>query len=172
MENTPYEIERKYLIKMPDIKILRSQKNYKDEEMTQMYMSDKGKYAGMRIRKSVCEGKTTCKKTFKRDITALKRIEIEEDISEKEYGAMAEYRDKAYAPIHKHRHSFEYKGQIVEIDIYDFWTDRATAEVELKYEGQSVELPEFIEVIKEVTEDKRYRNRSLAREVIYESHEI
>ena len=168
MENTPYEIERKYLIKMPDMEILRKQKNYKDAEMTQMYMSDKGEYAGMRIRKSVCEGKTTCKKTFKRDITALKRIEIEEEISEEEYNAMSEQRDEKYAPIHKRRHSFEYKGQIVEVDIYDFWTDRATAEVELADEAQRVELPEFIDVIKEVTEDKRYRNRSLAREALYE----
>lgn len=168
MNNTPFEIERKYLIKMPDIDTLKSQSGYKDTEMTQMYLGEGGMYEGVRIRKSVFNGVVNCKKTIKRDITPLKRIEIEEDISEVEFDQMSEFRDKKYAPVHKHRHSFEYKGQIVELDIYDFWEDRATVEVEMNDENQIVELPDFIEVIKEVTEDLRYRNKSLAEEVVVE----
>ena len=61
-----------------------------------------------------------------------------------------------------------YKGQFFELDIYDFWTDRATLEIELSSEEEKVELPSFIEVIKEVTDDDRYSNRSLSYNVVNE----
>lgn len=170
MKNVPLEIERKYLVKMPDINIIKAQKDYRDYEMTQMYLINRDEYAGVRIRKSICNGEVICKKTMKRDITPIKRIEIEEDITPEEFEALSLNRDPEYMPVHKHRHSFSYKNQIIELDIYDFWQDRATVEVEMENENQKVELPEFIEVIKEVTEDLRYRNRSLAKCVIYEEY--
>lgn len=169
MNNLPLEIERKYLIKMPDTQVLKNQSGYKDTEMTQLYLSSDYDGGGVRIRKSVIDGVVSCKKTYKRDITPIKRVEIEDDITPEEFERLSVFRDPEFLPIHKHRHSFEYKGQMVELDIYDFWHDRATVEVELKDEEQAVELPEFLEVIKEVTEDLRYRNRSLAKCVINES---
>lgn len=168
MKNAPLEIERKYLVKIPNMETVRAQEGYKVAEMTQMYLDDGGKYAGIRIRKSLCQGETSCKKTIKKDITPLKRIEVESDITPQEYEALSKHCDSEYKPIHKWRHSFSYKNQTIELDIYDFWNDRATVEVEMESEEQKVELPDFIEVIKEVTEDCRYRNRSLAKEVIYE----
>lgn len=168
MKSEPLEIERKYLVKIPDMETIKKQKDYKIAEMTQMYLDDNGQYAGIRIRKSLCSGKISCKKTIKRDITPLKRIEIESDITLQEYEALSKYCDPGYKPIHKWRHSFSYKNQTIELDIYDFWKDRATVEVEMASESQEVELPDFIEVIKEVTEDRRYRNRSLAKKVICE----
>lgn len=168
MSAVPYEIERKYLIAMPDINILKKQKGYSDVEITQIYISDSSFGGGARIRKSVQGEKTVCTKTFKRDITSLKRIEIEEEITTEEFERLKELRDKNCSPIHKHRHSFEYRDQLIEIDIYDFWQDRATAEVELKSEEQRVELPEFIKLIKEVTDDGRYRNYSLAKSIFTE----
>lgn len=167
-KNVPLEIERKYLVKMPDMSIVKEQENYRDYEMVQMYLADTEEFKGVRIRKSICSGKTTCKKTMKRDITPIKRVEIEEDITVEEFERLSSYRAPEYMPIHKHRHSFSYKYQTVELDIYDFWQDRATVEVEMESEEQTVVLPDFIEVIREVTEDLRYRNRSLAKQVVYD----
>lgn len=56
-----------------------------------------------------------------------------------------------------------------EIDVYPFWTDRAIMEIELDDEGQDILFPPFIEIISEVTSDKRYTNSSLARHVPYDS---
>ena len=168
MNNLPLEIERKYLIRMPDVNMLKNQSGYTDTEMIQMYLSPDFDGGGIRIRKSARNGIVTCKKTYKRDITPVKRVEIEENIATEEFEILSEHRDPQYLPIHKHRHSFEYKGHTIELDIYDFWSDRATVEVELKSEQQIPELPPFLEVVKEVTEDLRYRNRSLAKNVIIE----
>ena len=59
----------------------------------------------------------------------------------------------------------EYRGQNFEIDIYPFWSDRAIMEIELEDECQAVDFPPEIDIIKEVTEDKRYTNSSIAREI-------
>ena len=51
---------------------------------------------------------------------------------------------------------------MVELDIYEFWSDKATAEVEIESEEQVVTLPKFIKVIADVTGDKSYSNFALA----------
>lgn len=166
--NLPLEIERKYLIKFPDISLLEQQPVYMKIEMEQAYLKDQGETAGMRIRKSTLNGKTTYKKTFKRNITNVTRIEIEDDISEQSWLELLNEVDPESTPIKKVRHCFMYNSQLFELDIYPFWSDRATLELEISSEDQQITLPPFIEVIKEVTEDKRYTNRSLSYNIFTE----
>lgn len=169
MNNQPLEIERKYLIKMPELNVLRSQPGYFKTEITQMYINAANDESlGGRIRKSSYGDRTVYTKTYKRDITAMKRIEIEQEISEEEYERLSNYILEDTKPIVKVRHSFEYNNKLIEIDIYEFWGDRATLEVELNSEDEQVSLPGFIELIKEITDDKRYRNFALARASVNE----
>lgn len=51
---------------------------------------------------------------------------------------------------------------MLEIDLFPFWKDRAFCEVELAREEETVNLPPWLEVIREVTDDPRYTNASLA----------
>ena len=55
-----------------------------------------------------------------------------------------------------------HNGKYFEIDIFPFWIDKAYVEIELTDENEYFELPEFLKVIKEVTQDKNYTNRALA----------
>lgn len=164
----PLEIERKYLIKIPDISILKQQSVYMKIEMEQAYLKNQGETAGMRIRKSTLDGKTSYKKTYKKNITNITRIEIEDDISEQTWLELLKEVDPESVPIKKVRHCFMYKSQLFELDIYPFWNDRATLELEISSENQEIELPPFIEIIKEVTEDKKYTNRSLSYNIFTE----
>lgn len=166
--NLPLEIERKYLIKFPDVSLLEQQPVYMKIEMEQAYLKEQGETAGMRIRKSILNGKITYKKTFKRNITNVTRIEIEDDISEQSWLELLKEVDPESTPIKKVRHCFMYNSQLFELDIYPFWNDRATLELEMSSEDQQITLPPFIEIIKEVTEDKRYTNRSLSYNIFTE----
>ncbi len=166
--NLPLEIERKYLIKFPDVSLLEQQPVYMKIEMEQAYLKAQGETAGMRIRKSTLNGKTTYKKTFKKNITNVTRIEIEDDISEQSWLELLKEVDPESTPIKKVRHCFMYNSQLFELDIYPFWSDRAILELEISSEDQQITLPPFIEVIKEVTEDKRYTNRSLSYNILTE----
>ena len=56
-------------------------------------------------------------------------------------------------------------GHTLEIDLFPFWEDRAYCEVELRSPEDRVELPAWLSVIREVTDDPRYTNSALAREI-------
>jgi len=64
--------------------------------------------------------------------------------------------------IRKTRYCVVYNNQYLEIDIYPFSKDKAILEIELSNENDSYEIPEFIEVIREVTDDIRFKNVNLA----------
>lgn len=163
-----YEIERKFLIAYPNIEQLKTIKDYSEAKLSQTYLKSSPKTNGMRIRKSTQHGKSTYTKTYKKDISAIKRIEIEDEITEDEYKLLQQQADTHLNPIEKTRLSFSYLSQRFELDIYTFWKDRATLELELQYENQIIKIPPFLTVIKEVTADQRYRNHSLSKKIINE----
>ena len=65
--------------------------------------------------------------------------------------------------IRKTRYCLVYKNQYFEIDIYPFWKDKAIIEIELNNENQEFEIPKQLKLIREVTNDKRYKNSELAK---------
>lgn len=164
-KDAPLEIERKYLIRYPDLTVLEQAEGYSKTEIEQAYLKSGGSPFGGRVRKRGAGGKYTYTKTYKRTITAIKRVEIEEEITREEYESLLKETDPMSRTIKKRRHCFLYEGLLFELDIYPFWADRAILEVELESEDGMFFMPPFIEVIKEVTQDMRYRNRSIAKSI-------
>lgn len=168
--NKPLEIEYKFLIAFPDIALIQAQPEYKAEEMYQVYlelpkdMDENGTHCRIRCVKSDFEKKYI--KTFKESLSDMTRIEVETEISEEEFNSLLSFRRKGYNPIHKQRHSFKLYGFTYEIDIFPFWQDRAYLEIEVEAENIKPPIPEFINIIKDVTTDKRYRNTALAQNII------
>ena len=74
------EIERKYLIKMPDLGTLRMQPGYSSSSIEQMYIFDSGNSSRDRIRKRVFEDHVEYWKTHKENINGISKIEIENEI--------------------------------------------------------------------------------------------
>ena len=87
----------------------------------------------------------------------------ERRLSQTEYLRLLMETDPSRRPIRKTRYCLTEAGRYYEIDVYPFWSDRAIVEVELADENEAVTLPEMLKVIKEVTEDKNYRNSELAK---------
>ena len=67
--------------------------------------------------------------------------------------------------IIKDRYCLCYKNQYFEIDIYPFWSDKAIAEIELISENQKIDIPNYIKVIDEVTDNIDYKNSDLAKNI-------
>lgn len=152
-----FEIERKFLIHYPDTAMLSKMDNCTVMEIEQSYIS-----GGGRIRKIISQGKTCYIKTVKKHISDIKREEKEWEISEAEYIADLENKAENTSTIKKTRYATQKCGFVYEIDVFDFWKDKAFMEVELENEAQEFPIPEFVSVIREVTSDKRYRNSALA----------
>lgn len=159
-----YEIERKYLIAMPDAEFLASQPGCSVWQIEQVYLTAESGCT-RRVRRVVEGGETACYKTFKRRVTALSAEEDEGRISEEQYARYLTERDETKQPILKTRYRVPYENQLLEFDLYPFWTDRAVMEIELESEAQRVFIPEWVKILKEVTDDFRYKNVALASEI-------
>jgi CYTH domain-containing protein len=95
----------------------------------------------------------------------MKRVETERRIKQSEYITLLMNADTKLKQIRKTRYCLSFSNQYLEIDIYPFWQDYAVLEMELSDENQQITFPDFIEVIREVTDDLRYTNRALAESI-------
>ena len=103
--------------------------------------------------------------TVKHRMTALSNREWEAEVSRGEYEQLLKDKNPALRDIHKRRYRIPYRGQLLEIDVYSFWHDRATLEIELDSEDQQVILPEWLSVVRELTGEAAYKNRCLAERI-------
>jgi CYTH domain-containing protein len=158
------EIERKFLIAMPDEGVLARQDGARCDEILQTYLlSEPGVTARVRMRRGT-RG-TVYTATEKRRLSDLTAVEDEREVTEEEYRALLSRRDPALTPIEKRRYAIPYGGHTLEIDIYPFCQKQAVLEVELPTEDTPFTLPPFIRVIRDVSGDHRYKNVSLARAI-------
>lgn len=159
-EKNEYEIERKFLIRYPDIDLLE-QVCTRQLSIAQTYLVTEQNIS-RRIRMQESGNKTEYWYNEKRKITDITRIEDEKEISKIEYENLYKEKLPNSNTIYKTRYCIPSGKHIFEIDVFRDWTEWAYAEVELASEEESYQLPECVSVIKEVTHDKRYTNRSLA----------
>ena len=161
MNKTGFEIERKFLIAMPDAALLEEAEC---SAIVQTYLrGEKG--TTERVRRRDRNGQIEYTHTIKRKISALRRIEDETEISREEYVSLLERADPERRPVRKKRYCFWEFGFLWEIDVYPFWSDRAILEVELEDEAVEITLPRRIRILREVSADKRYTNAALSRKI-------
>ena len=63
-----------------------------------------------------------------------------------------------------------YEGQLFQLDLYPFWQDQAVAKIELNEADAQVKLPPELELIREVTGEREFKDYALA--VSYGDSEI
>ena len=160
-----YEIEKKFLIKKPNEDMLLSIKECQKNDIEQIYLKKNSDGLSKRIRKRTNGDNTIYYYTEKKHISNIKREENEKIITLSEYKKYKAYADENLNTINKKRYCIPYKNHTLEIDIFPFWQNQAYLEIELQSEDEIFDIPDFIEIIKDVTEDKNYTNHSLAKEI-------
>ena len=161
-EPEPFEIERKFLIKYPDIYWLESLPNVEKVEIIQTYLNSNPNDE-VRVRQRGKDGNYIYTKTIKRKVSDIKRIEIEKRLSKDEYLRNLMDADTTRHQIRKTRYCMTYKNCYLELDVYPFLNDIAILEIELSKEDEEISIPDEIKVIKEVTDDESYKNANLAK---------
>lgn len=160
-EPEPFEIERKFLIEYPDVRELEKNPNCKKVEIIQTYLNSENGDE-IRVRQRGENGNYIYFKTIKKKVDDIKRVEIETRLSQEEYLTLLMDADTTKRQIRKNRYCLTYDSQYFEIDIYPFWNDKAILEIELSDEKADINFPDYIKVIKEVTNDDNYKNVALA----------
>ena len=162
-----FEIERKFLIAMPDEKALAALAQERGGEVwniVQAYLRTEDGVSS-RVRRVESGKKVAYYRTDKRKLTDLRRIEDEREIGGDEYIAAFMNADPDLKPITKTRYRIPDGKLTWEVDVFPFWKRQAFLEVELTSEDEAFVLPDFAKVIREVTADRAYTNRALAREI-------
>ncbi len=156
------EIERKYIIRMPDMTILAAQPEYTRSDIIQIYIqSEPG--VTHRVRRRRYQDRVEYIENKKIRIDSISSTEIETEIDECRFDELAQGILEGTRPVLKTRHTFRLEGQVFEIDVYPEWGATAIMETELHSREERAEIPPFIEVIKEVTGDRSYSNASMSR---------
>jgi len=162
INKAPLEIERKFLIEYPDIFALKKMDGYRVRHIEQTYLQSGEGFAGGRIRRITEDGATTYVYTYKERLSDITRREYERELSEGEYLELLKRKNPDTITIEKDRHIFNYDGLVYELDVYEFWDDKATLEAEVDSEDTPIPIPPCVKLIREVTSDRRYNNSQLA----------
>ena len=159
-----FEIERKFLIEYPDLDLLESLPYCEKVGIIQTYINaPEGEE--VRIRQRGANGHFIYYETRKRKVTEVKRVETERRLTAEEYLTQLMNADLTRHPVRKDRYCLTENGRYYEIDVYPFWKKQAILEVEVKDESEEIVFPKEVKVIREVTEEERFRNSALAREI-------
>ena len=158
-----YEIERKFLIKYPDLQALEAE-SARVIDMEQTYLQRTENGVSRRVRMSAENGMVTYRKNEKRRVSSIKREENESEISRGEYDELLRSADPSRHPISKTRYCVPIGRLTAEIDVFRGITEFAICEVELPAEDAAFTLPGCVSVIREVTDDPRFTNSAMAKE--------
>lgn len=160
----PLEIERKFLLREFDPAALPAHTSA--SEIVQHYLVRRGD--GMeRVRARSQNNVPTFYHTIKRRHSgSAGNIEVERIITEKEYNALLLLRDPDRRPIIKTRNCFVHGSHYCELDVFRGHREGlAMLEIEVVSEEEKIDLPPFLTIEREVTNDPDFTNRSLAEVV-------
>lgn len=155
----PRELERKFLLRPGP----RQVPVYFEEcEVEQVYLRAQDGWEA-RVRRRGQQGAFTYTHTRKRPVAAGERVEIERQITGREYIALLAQADPARRPIRKRRRVFLWNNQYFEWDIFqEPHPGLEVLEIEVGAMDGPVQLPPFLPVEREVTGDEQYANHTLA----------
>ena len=159
----PYPIQRqyKYIVEKFDIEKIKDVKTVK-LEIEQIFIESDSNETIM-IRKTTKDGHSVYSQTTKTDTNIVnERIISTKKITEEEY---CEYIKTNVKPIKKNRYCFTYNNQYFKLDIFDEPEDMAILETDLTNKSSVVKIPDFIKVIKNITEDIEYRNSNIFEQI-------
>ncbi len=162
-EPIPMEIERKFLIRRPTPETIAALGCVSETQIIQTYLYSRtdGTERRVRQRGTAVDGYTFYY-TEKTELRSGTRMEKEEKISQAAYIQYLTEADTSLHQIAKTRYCFIYENRYFEMDLYPFSEDYAILEIELHNRNEAITLPP-LEVVQEVTDDKRFRNAALAK---------
>ena len=167
-QGAPVEKYRKYLIEVDDdlLKHFASKANYSTSHIIQHYLKSENGYE-RRIRSRERDEGMMYIYTEANYLSSNERIKTDRVLSEREYKDLFHQVDHDLNVIDKKRYSFIDKDMFYKLDVFDFDTSKGILSIDLPNENAQVELPDFIKVIKDVTDDKNYKNYYLAKSQKY-----
>ena len=158
----PIQTQYKYIIEEVDREKLAECLPVK-LELEQFFTNGNDKENTM-VRKTTKDGDSTYSSTTKRDTAnASERITTSRRITDRDYNELLNQTEDK--PIRKYRYCFTYNKQYYRLDLFEEPEGLMILETGLTNENSIVDIPDFIKVKKEITEDLEYRNANIYRKI-------
>ena len=153
----PYPIQRQHKFLIDSIDFDKLKGNHLVKVDIEQFFTDLSDKDDTMVRKTVRDGDASYCKTIKRDTDVIsERITTSRRISDKEYYELLD--STTDKPIKKSRYCFTYNNQYYKLDIFEEPKGLIILETELTNASKKLEIPDFLTVKKEITDDKDYRN--------------
>jgi predicted ATPase/CYTH domain-containing protein len=162
-EPEPLDRKRKYLITMPDMNRLVVNYGAVPFEMVQHYLVGTNPTIERRIRRQKNGADYLYFYTEKHNMPDNTQWDTERPISGKIYLKYLLEADPNLQEVHKVKYRFNYGDGRFEIDVYPFSKEKAVMFGYSARENENLVIPEEIEILKDVTGDLEYKNKTLAR---------
>lgn len=162
----PLEIESKFLIKFREGDESGFSSPMNSSEIVQDYLIEEISGEERRVRARDYGSEKAYFYTVKRGMSRGVRSEVERVIDKAEYDRLLLSRDSTLKTIRKKRSTFFWSGRAFEVDVYEsprLEEGHAIMEVEKSSVLEQVNLPPWIEIIREVTDDSKFSNFALAK---------
>lgn len=166
-QDKPVEVFKKYLVEVDDEMLEKVKEvSYNHTHIIQHFLKS-ASGTERRIRRREKDGSVLYYYAEANMLTANTRIKKDRIISERQYQEYGSEIDNSLHVIDKERYSFLSGDLFYKLDIFDFDTTKALLSVQVTHENQEVDVPEFVKVIKDVSDILNYKNYYLAKSQKY-----
>ena len=116
------------------------------------------------LRKTTKDGDSTYSSTTKRETASpSERITTSRRITNRDYNELLEQTEDK--PIRKYRYCFSYNKQYYKLDLFEEPNGLMILETGLTNENDIVDIPDFIKINRDITDDLEFRNASIYRRI-------
>jgi len=155
--------KRKYLIEYPTLSQTNLMENIIVKDIVQIYLREIEEGIERKIIRVFTNNNTICYYTEKKKNSELISNEKKQIITACEYLKFILEALTSINEIKKYKLCFTYENKNFELDVYPKHEEEATLNVEFEYDGKDAMLPPFISIIKEITNNRKYKDSSLAQ---------
>ena len=163
-EGKPVEKFNRYLIEVNDemLEKISGEANYLTSHIVQHYLKAENGYE-RRIRSRTRGEDVMYSYSEANYLSNNERIKTDKVLTERQYRDYFHQVDKDLNVLDKTRYAFIANGLFFKLDVFDFDHTKGILCVDVPSDGSEAVLPDYIKIIKDVTDDLAYKNYHLAR---------
>lgn len=163
-EGAPIQKFNRYLVNVDEdvLKKIKQEAGFSTSHIIQHYLRSDDGYE-RRIRSRDRNGDMLYSYSEANYLSTNERVKVDRVLTERQYNDFAHQIDTDLHVIDKMRYSFIDKGLFFKLEVFDFDTTKGILTVDEPDDGRTVEVPDYFEVIRDVTGDVNYKNYYLAK---------
>lgn len=163
-EDKSVEVFKKYLVEFNDdvLANVKKEKNYTEVHIVQHFLKSIPGFE-KRIRRRERNGNTTYYYSENTYSKVNERTKTDKLLSNRGYTDLFKEIDTDLNPIIKDRYSFIYDGMFYRLDVFDFDKTKALLSCQVLEGERAIRIPLYFKVLKEVTDEEKYKNYFLAK---------